>query len=69
MVHAAGVAGGAVVIPDLQCDACKRTSTSSGRPLEVCRDVEREQNLCFFCYQARPRPKLIVVNEEEGKTL
>lgn len=50
------------MIPYLRCDVCGRaTSTVSGevKPLEVCLDVERGQNLCFQCYQrpeAQARP-------------
>lgn len=44
-----------------RCDVCGRvTNTRDGevKPLEVCRDVERNQDLCFWCYQAPLKPTI-----------
>ncbi len=66
------------MIPFLRCDVCGRaTSTYEGevKALEVCWDVERNQQLCMRCYQSpaaasRPtRPEALAMRREKGKTL
>lgn len=66
------------MIPYQRCDVCGRATTTrdgEARSLEVCRDVERNQDLCMRCYlsppaESRPtRSAALAHRRAQGKTL